>query len=119
VAAGLPILARENIEDRFPVPASIARVQGMFYLRVQGDSMKEAAILEGDLVLVRPQPFVEQGEIAVARIGDEATVKRFYRIDGRVELHPENSDYQPIICDSDQEDFRVLGKVVAVFRSME
>ncbi len=89
VAAGLPLLAEENIQDYRPVSKSLARSEGMFYLKVQGDSMTGAAILEDDLVLVRPQPFVEQGEIAVVLIGDEATVKRFYIKNGRIELHPE------------------------------
>ena len=119
VAAGLPLLAEENIQDYLPVSKSIARSEGMFYLKVKGDSMTGAAILEGDLVLVRPQPFVEQGEIAVVLIGDEATVKRFYIKNYRIELHPENPDYDPIICDSSTDDVRVIGKVVAVFRELE
>ena len=96
VAAGLPLLADENIQDYLPVSKSIARSEGMFYLKVKGDSMTGAAILEGDLVLVRPQPFVEQGEIAVVLIGDEATVKRFFLRDDHIELQPENPRYQPV-----------------------
>jgi repressor LexA len=119
VAAGLPILAEENIEDYLPVSADMARTEGMFYLRVSGDSMINAAILEGDLVLVRPQPFVEQGEIAVVMVGDEATVKRFFRFANRIELHPENSNYKPIVYLEDDEDVRVVGKVAAVFRILE
>lgn len=119
VAAGLPLLADENIQDYLPVSKSIARSEGMFYLKVKGDSMIGAAILEDDLVLVRPQPFVEQGEIAVILIGDEATVKRFYIKNGRIELHPENSDYDPIICDSSSDNVRIIGKVTAVFRELE
>ena len=119
VAAGLPILAEENIEDYLPVLADTARTDGMFYLRVSGDSMINAAILEGDLVLVRPQPFVEQGEIAVVRIGDEATVKRFFRFANRIELYPENPNYKPIVYLEDDEDVRVIGKVTAVFRVLE
>lgn len=119
VAAGLPLLADENIEDYLPVPSGRAASRGMFYLRVRGDSMVNAAILQGDLVLVRPQPFVEQGEIAVVRIGDEATVKRFFRYDDRIELHPENRAYEPMVFHRDDEDVRVIGKVTAVFRDLE
>lgn len=119
VAAGLPLLAQENIEDYLPVPSGLSRTRDMFYLRVSGDSMTGAAILEGDLVLVRPQPFVEQGEIAVVRIGDEATVKRFFRHGDRVELHSENPSYRPIVCRDGSEETRVIGKVVAVFRELE
>lgn len=116
VAAGLPLLAEQNIEDYLPVSADMARTDGMFYLRVKGDSMINAAILEGDLVLVRPQPFVEQGEIAVVRIGDEATVKRFFRFNTRIELYSDNPNYKPIILNDEDEDVRIVGKVTAVFR---
>ena len=119
VAAGLPLLASENIEDYLPVSAQTARTRDMFYLRVQGDSMIEEAILEGDLVLVRPQPFVEQGEVAVVRVGDEATVKKFYRIDDRIELHPANPDYSPMVFDEDSDEVTVVGKVIAVYRTLE
>lgn len=119
VAAGLPLLAEENIQDYLPVSNKIARSEGMFYLRVSGDSMIDASILEGDLVLVRPQPFVEQGEIAVVLIGDEATVKRFYKLDDRIELHAENPNYEPIICRVSDDEVRVIGKVTAVFRDLE
>ena len=111
VAAGLPLLAEQNIEDYLPVSADMARTDGMFYLRVKGDSMINAAILEGDLVLVRPQPFVEQGEI-----GDEATVKRFFRFSTRIELYSDNPNYKPIILNDEDEDVRIVGKVTAVFR---
>ncbi|NOQ22298.1 MAG: transcriptional repressor LexA [Candidatus Aegiribacteria sp.] len=119
VAAGLPLLAEENIEDYLPVSADMGRTEGMFFLRVNGDSMINAAILDGDLVLVRPQPFVEQGEIAVVRIGDEATVKRFFRFDSRIELLPENPDFEPIVYWDEDEDIRVVGKVTAVLRTLE
>lgn len=119
VAAGLPILAEENIEAYVYTSADTVRTEGMFYLRVSGDSMINAAILEGDLVLVRPQPIVEQGEIAVVRIGDEATVKRFFRFGNRIELYPENQNYKPIVYWEGDEDVRVVGKVTAVFRMLE
>jgi repressor LexA len=119
VAAGLPLLADENIEDYLPVSVNMAKAEGVFFLRVNGDSMIGAAILHGDLVLVRPQPFVEQGEIAVVRIGDEATVKRFFRFSTRIELHSENPDFEPIVYWNEDEDIRVVGKVTAVFRTLE
>lgn len=119
VAAGLPLLAEENIEDYLPISADMARTEGTFFLRVNGNSMTGAAILDGDLVLVRPQPFVEQGEIAVVRIGEEATVKRFFKFNSRIELHSENPDFEPIVyCDED-EDIRIVGKVTAVFRTLK
>jgi repressor LexA len=90
----------------------------MFYLKVSGNSMVDAAILEDDLVLVRPQPFVEQGEIAVVMIDDEATVKRFFKYPDRIELRPENEQFRPIVCSPD-DDVRIVGKVVAVFRDLE
>ena len=118
VAAGAPILAEENIEEYLPVSNDMARTEGMFFLRVNGDSMINAAILDGDLVLVHPQPFVEQGEIAVVRIGDEATVKRFFRFSTRIELHPENPDFKPIVYWENDEDIRIVGKVTAVLRTL-
>ncbi len=119
VAAGLPLLAEENIEDYLPVSADMARTDGMFFLRINGDSMINAAILDGDLVLVRPQPFVEQGEIAVVRIGDEATVKRLFRFNTRVELHSDNPNYKPFVFFDSDEDVRIVGKVTAVLRTLE
>jgi len=118
VAAGVPLLALENIQEFMAIPGKLARSEGMFLLRVSGDSMRDAAILDGDLVLVRPQPFVEQGQIAVVLIGNEATVKRFYRHGSRIELHAENPDYQPIICSESDDEVRVLGRVAAVFREL-
>jgi len=118
IAAGLPLLADENIEDYFPVSKNQIRTPGMFLLRVRGDSMADAAILEGDLLLVRPQPFVDQGAIAVVLIDDEATVKRFYKFKDRVELRAENPKYEDIVCSSGNEQIRVLGKVTAVYREI-
>ncbi|BCV25045.1 MAG TPA: transcriptional repressor LexA [Firmicutes bacterium] len=112
VAAGQPLLAEENREGTFPLPASLARRGTTFLLRVRGDSMVEAGILDGDFVLVRQQPAVENGEIAVALLGDEATVKRFYKENGYVRLQPENRVYEPIMVRSVQ----ILGKVIGVFR---
>jgi repressor LexA len=112
VAAGSPITAAENVEGEFPVPADLARKHGTFMLRVSGDSMVEAAILDGDLIVVSPQPDARNGEIVVAMLDGEATVKRFYRESGRVRLQPENRAMEPIYADN----VTVLGRVAAVYR---
>jgi repressor LexA len=112
VAAGVPITAQENIEGEFPVPAELARKHGTFMLRVSGDSMIDAAILDGDLIVVAPQPDARNGEIVVAMLDGEATVKRFYREAGRVRLQPENRTMQPIYAD----DVTVVGRVEAIYR---
>jgi repressor LexA len=114
VAAGVPITATENIEGEFPVPAELARKQGSFMLRVAGDSMVDAAILDGDLIVVAPQPDARNGEIVVAMLDGEATVKRFYRESGRVRLQPENRTMEPIYAD----EVTVVGRVAAVFRRL-
>jgi repressor LexA len=115
VAAGVPITAQENIEGEFVLPASFApRASEAFMLRVKGDSMVGAAILDGDLILVRPQPSAENGEIVVAMVDDEATVKRFYKEDGRVRLQPENPEMAPIFS----SDVTVIGRVEAVVRKI-
>jgi repressor LexA len=112
VAAGVPLLAQENREGNFPLPTSLAGRGSTFLLRVRGDSMVEAGILDRDYVIVRQQPTVENGEIAVVLIDDEATVKRFYKESGRIRLQPDNALYQPIIVSSAQ----VVGKVIGVLR---
>jgi len=114
VAAGTPITATENIEDTFAMPASFARRPGTFMLRVQGDSMIDAAILDGDLIVVQPGPNATNGEIVVAMIDDEATVKRFYREAGRIRLQPENPTMAPIYAD----DVTIVGRVEAVVRRL-
>jgi len=115
VAAGVPITAQENIEGEFVLPASFApRASEAFMLRVKGDSMVGAAILDGDLILVRPQKDAENGEIVVAMVDDEATVKRFYKEDGRIRLQPENPDMAPIFS----SDVTVVGRVEAVVRKI-
>ena len=108
VTAGQPILAVENIEGYVPWEAEA----GCFALRVRGDSMIEAGIFDGDKVVVRPQQTAENGEIVVGMIGDEATVKRFYKEKGTFRLQPENPDFEPIISD----EITILGKVIAVIR---
>ena len=112
VTAGLPILAIENIEDYVVFPQDMLGRDDVFALRVQGDSMIEAGILDGDIIIVRRQETAENGDIVVAMIGDEATVKRIFYEKGRVRLQPENASMQPIYADHVQ----VLGKLAALFR---
>ncbi|MBQ3079036.1 MAG: transcriptional repressor LexA [Clostridia bacterium] len=114
VTAGVPILAQQNIDDYFMLPKSIIGGEDAFILTVQGESMIEAGILNGDYVVVRRQSDAENGDIVVAMIDDEATVKRIYYEDGRVRLQPENSSMSPIYADN----VSVLGKVIALFRQM-
>lgn len=114
VTAGLPILATENIEDYLVLPQSLQGRGDLFALRVQGESMIEAGILDGDFVIVRRQSHAENGDIVVAMIDDEATVKRIFYEKTRVRLQPENSAMQPIYA----RDVTVLGRVIALFRQM-
>jgi repressor LexA len=119
IAAGGPLLAEQNVEDYVAVPEPLARGGEEFLLRVKGDSMIDAGILEGDLVVVRRQQDARNGDIVVALAGadetaDEATVKRFFREDGRIRLQPENDALEPIYTDY----VEVLGKVTGVFRSL-
>ena len=114
VAAGQPVLAEENIEEYIEVPEVIGGEEGDYVLRVRGESMKDAGILEGDYVTVHPAEQADDGEIVVALIGDEATVKRIYRERDHVRLQPENQAMEPIRT----TDAHVLGKVTGVFRSI-
>jgi repressor LexA len=114
VAAGAPILAEENIEEYLEVPEVIGGETGDYILRVKGDSMKDAGILEGDYVVVRPSEVADDGEIVVALIGDEATVKRFFRDKDTVRLEPANKAYKPIRS----KDAALLGTVTGVFRKV-
>jgi repressor LexA len=114
VAAGEPIVAEENIEDYYEVPSVIGGEGDDYILKVRGDSMKDAGILEGDFVVVRPADEAKNGEIVVALLGDEATVKRFYRERNAVRLQPENKAHKPIRT----KDAQLLGKVVGVFRKV-
>ena len=114
VAAGQPILAEENIEDYVQVPPLAGGDEGEYVLAVRGDSMKDAGILEGDHVVVRRQKAARNGEIVVALVGEEATVKRFFKENDHVRLQPENDAMQPIRS----REVRVLGRVVGVFRSV-
>ncbi len=114
VAAGVPITAVENWEEQFVLPASWVPRRGGFMLRVKGDSMIDAAILDGDLIVVEPQPTAHDGEIVVAMVDGEATVKRFYREAGRIRLQPENPAMAPIYAD----DVTIVGRVEAVIRKL-
>ncbi len=112
IAAGQPVLAEENIEDYVEVPAIAGGREGRYVLRVSGDSMKDAGILEGDYVVVHPQETASDGDIVVALLGDEATVKRFFKESDHVRLQPENPSWQPIRT----REVRLLGRVVGVCR---
>jgi len=114
VAAGQPVLAEENIEDYVEVPAAAGGDTGEYLLRVRGESMKDAGILEGDFVVVRPQETAEDGEIVVALVGEEATVKRLFRENDHIRLQPENPAMKPIRS----KEVRVLGRVVGLLRSL-
>ncbi len=112
VAAGSPILAEENIEEYVSVPGIAGGDDGEYLLRIRGDSMVKAGILPDDFVVVRPQDTAADGEIVVALVGEEATVKRFFREDDHVRLQPENDEYEPIRT----REAQVLGRVVGVLR---
>ncbi|HOO11865.1 MAG TPA: transcriptional repressor LexA [Bacillota bacterium] len=114
VTAGQPILAVENIEDTFPLPADFLRGDDNFILTVRGESMIEAGILDGDYVVVKQQNYANNGDIVVALIEDEATVKRFYKEKDHIRLQPENSFMEPILV----QDVTILGKVTGVFRRL-
>lgn len=114
VAAGAPILADQNIEDYMPLPADLVKGSDGFVLRVHGDSMVEAGIQDGDLLIVRRQQTADDGDIVVARVGDEATVKRWYREDDRIRLQPANASMAPVYV----REAAVEGKAIAVLRRL-
>ncbi len=115
VTAGLPIFAQENIERYFPLPADfVPDDSDVFLLKVKGDSMTGAAILDGDYVIVRKQSTARTGDIVVALVGDEATVKKLANLDGRIVLQPQNPAY-PVIP-FDHPDCKIIGKVCGLFR---
>ncbi|MDR1713823.1 MAG: transcriptional repressor LexA [Coriobacteriales bacterium] len=114
VAAGQPILAEQNIEDTLNLPTQIVGDSSSFLLTVRGESMVEAGILDGDYVVVKEQPTANNGEIVVALIDDEATVKTFYKETDRIRLQPENQSMDPIYV----RDVTILGKVIALLRTL-
>ena len=114
VAAGQPILAEENIEEYIQTPSIAGGDDGEYLLRVRGESMKDIGIMEGDLVVVRPQQHASDGEIVVALVGEEATVKRFFQEADHVRLQPENAAMEPIRT----RDVQILGRVVGLMRNI-
>jgi repressor LexA len=114
VAAGQPVLAEENIEEYIAGPEVAGGGDGEYLLRIRGDSMKNAGIIEGDIVVVRPQETAREGEIVVALLGEEATVKRFFREPDHIRLQPENETMEPIRS----KEVKVLGRVVGLLRSL-
>lgn len=113
VAAGRPIFAEENFESSLHVPASMVGASRCFALRVKGDSMINAGILDGDIAVIEQRPVAENGEIVVAAIEESVTLKRFYKEKGRVKLSPENPAYSPIFT----QDVRILGKLRGIVRT--
>jgi repressor LexA len=112
VTAGEPILAEQNIQDYFPIPKDFTRTEDVFMLRVKGESMINAGIFDGDLVIVNKESIASNGEIVVALLEDQATVKRFFKEQNHIRLQPENDSYEPIIA----TDVQILGKVVGLVR---
>ena len=117
VAAGQPLLAVENVEGYFPIPSEYMPNSRTFMLVVQGDSMINAGIFDGDYVIVEQQSTAENGQKVVALIDDSATVKTFYKEDGFIRLQPENDSMEPIIVNPGQS-FQILGRVIGIFRFM-
>ncbi|MDK0576538.1 transcriptional repressor LexA [Clostridium perfringens] len=114
VTAGMPILATENIEDMFQIPINYVKHNNdLFILKVTGDSMIEAGILDGDLAIIEQKNVATNGDIVVALIENEATIKRFFKENGFIRLQPENKNYDPIIV----EDCSILGKLVGIYRA--
>lgn len=115
VAAGTPILAIENIDDMFPLPIDFTNNSDVFILKVQGDSMIEAGILNKDFIVIKKQSTAVNGDFVVALIDDEATVKTYYKEKDHIRLQPENKNLEPIIV---KNELSILGKVIAVFRKI-
>lgn len=114
ISAGRPVLAAENLESTFPLPANLVRQENNFMLKVQGESMIDAGILEGDFIIAHQQNEARNGEIVVALIGDETTVQRVYKERTLFRLQPENAYMEPIYS----QDVTILGKVIGVFRTI-
>lgn len=120
IAAGAPITAQENVEDLIPVPSEMVRnIEHAFLLRIKGDSMAGEGILPRDLVVVRPQPSANHGDLVAFLLGEEATVKRIYFDLQTIRLMPSNPAYDPILVTPDREDARVIGRIVGLIRGYE
>ena len=118
VAAGEPVLATENVEGSLAVDRSFTPSSEVFALQVRGDSMRDAGIFDGDYVLARHQGTADLGDIVVAIIGEEATVKRYYPEGNRIRLQPENDSFEPLLVDASDGEFRIAGKIVGLMRRM-
>jgi repressor LexA len=118
VAAGPPILAEENLEGTLLLDPALAKGKRLFALRIEGDSMRDAGLHEKDLCIVQMTRTAENGDIVVALLDGEATVKRFHRTKNAVKLLPENPDYKPIAVTARGPEFRIVGKVVALYRTL-
>lgn len=118
VRAGTPLLALENIEGNLALDRSLARWDNAFLLRVTGESMIEAHIEEGDLALVKPQPTALNGDIVVALINDEATIKRFFKEQDTIRLEPAHPSMKPLVIKEGEAELRIIGKVVAIIRKL-
>jgi len=119
IQAGAPILAIENIEENIAIDPSLAGDKDTFFLKVQGNSMIDAHIMDGDLAMVRPQNTVEQGEIAAVLIGEEATVKYFFKEEEFIRLQPANPEMEPILIREDKEHVKIIGKITGIVRKMD
>lgn len=119
IPAGAPGLAVEDIQGEMEIDCSLARGKGLFLLKVTGESMIGAHILDGDYALIRPQRSAENGEIVAVRIGDTATLKRFYKKGKTVRLQPENPAMEPILLKEGDEEVTIAGKVIAIIRSLK
>ncbi|MCW5941625.1 MAG: transcriptional repressor LexA [Fimbriimonadaceae bacterium] len=120
IAAGAPITAQENVEDLIPVPSEMVRsIEHAFLLRVKGDSMAGEGILPRDLVVVRPQPTANHGDLVAFLVGEEATVKRIHFDAKSIRLVPSNPAYDPIVVDRSRDDARVIGRIVGLIRDYE
>ena len=118
IAAGLPTLAGENVEGSIAVDKSFLPGGDVFSLKVEGESMRDSGIFDGDYVLARVQSVAEKGDIVVAVIGQEATVKKYVPLKDRVKLEPANRAFKPVVVDRKSEEFRIAGKVIGLLRKM-
>lgn len=118
VAAGFPILAQEHVESEFRLDPALFSEKPDFLLKVRGLSMRDVGILEGDMIAVKKTASAREGQIIVARIGDEVTVKRFKKAGRNIELHSENPDFKPIVLDGDKDNFSLEGVVVGLVRAV-